>query len=161
MSERDATSGTNGVFDVALGYIGAFALFSVMALTSADVVMRYFFGAPIKGAFEITELMLVVLIYAGFPLASRKNMHVTTDFVDRILSLRARRVLAVVIHTVCAAAFLGAAWLIWVKAGKTAGTGLTTTELHIKVAPFVYLICGPILATALVHISKALRAEVA
>ena len=150
----------DALLDLVMGYMGAFAIASIMVLTTADVVMRYFFNAPVKGAFEITEIMLVALIYAGMPLASRKNMHVTTDFIDRILPARGLRLLAVAIHLLCAATFSAAAWLLWVKAGKTAAVGLTTTELRIQVAPFVYLVCAPLAVTAMVHIVKAWRAEV-
>ena len=149
------------LLDSLLGYLGAFALACVMLLTTADVVMRYFFGSPIKGAFEITEVMLVTLIYAGLPLASRKNMHVTTDFVDGVLPDRARRALAVGVHLLCAATFLAATWLLWIKAGKTAAVGLTTTELRLPVAPVVYLVCILLAATALIHLAKAWRREIA
>jgi TRAP-type C4-dicarboxylate transport system permease small subunit len=150
----------DALLDLVVGYMGAFAIASIMVLTTADVVMRYFFNAPVKGAFEITEIMLVTLIFAGMPLASRKNMHVTTDFIDRILPARGLRLLAVTIHLLCAATFSAAAWLLWVKAGKTAAVGLTTTELRIQVAPFVYLVCAPLAVTAMVHLAKAWRAEV-
>ena len=53
-----------------------------MMLTTADVVGRYIFNWPIRGAFEITELLLLTLIFAGLPLASRADEHVTLDFID-------------------------------------------------------------------------------
>ena len=45
-------------------------LFAMMVLTTVDVVARYVFNRPLRGAFEITELLLVVLIFAGLPLVS-------------------------------------------------------------------------------------------
>ena len=79
--------------DGLLGAIGAVVLFGMMALTFVDVIMRYVFNASLRGAFEITELMMVILIYAGLPVVSRHNLHVTTDLIDRFLSPRVRRVL--------------------------------------------------------------------
>ena len=59
--------------DRALGTAAAVLLFCLMALTTADVVGRYIFNWPIRGAFEITELLLLTLIFAGLPLASRAD----------------------------------------------------------------------------------------
>ena len=56
-----------------------------MLLTYADVIGRYIFNWPLRGAFEITELLLLVLIFAGLPLVSRADEHVTLDFIDRLL----------------------------------------------------------------------------
>jgi len=47
---------------------------------------RYLFNWPLRGAFEATELMLLVLIFAGLPLVSHADEHVTMDFIDRMLT---------------------------------------------------------------------------
>jgi TRAP-type C4-dicarboxylate transport system permease small subunit len=130
-----------------------------MSLTFVDVVLRYVFNKPVRGAFEITELMMVILIYAGLPLVSRHDMHVTTDLVDRFLARSVKRVLAAMVHLVCAAALLGGTWLMWLKARRTVEVGDTTANLQISLAPFVYLMCALMLATAIIHLVKALLAE--
>lgn len=145
--------------DGLLGYVGAVVLFAMMGLTFVDVVLRYLFNKPVRGAFEITELLMVVLIYAGLPLVSRNDMHVTTDLVDRYLSRPVKRALAAVVHLVCSAALLGGTWLMWLKARRTLEVGDTTANLQIALAPFVYLMCALMLATALIHLVKAFLAE--
>ena len=57
-------------------------LFGLMVLTTVDVIGRYIFNWPLRGAFEITELLLLTLIFAGLPLVSRADEHVTLDFID-------------------------------------------------------------------------------
>src|SRR5882672_9779868 len=71
--------------DAALGIAASVLLFLMMLLTFADVVARYLLNWPIRGAFEITELALLVLIFAGLPLVSHADEHVVMDFIDRIL----------------------------------------------------------------------------
>ena len=66
--------------DRILGLVAAFLLLGLMLLTAVDVVSRYVFNWPLRGAFELTELGLLVLIFAGLPLASRRGEHVTLDF---------------------------------------------------------------------------------
>lgn len=145
--------------DRLLGYVSAVVLFAMMGLTFVDVVLRYLFNRPVRGAFEITELMMVILIYAGLPLVSRNDMHVTTDLVDRFLSPAMNRAVAAVVHVVCAVALFGATWLIWLKAGRTLQVGDTTAALEIPLAPFVYLMFVLTLATAIIHVAKALLAR--
>jgi TRAP-type C4-dicarboxylate transport system permease small subunit len=141
--------------DALLGAIGAVVLFGMMALTFVDVILRYGFNASLRGAFEITELMMVVLIYAGLPVVSRNDLHVTTDLVDRFLAAGVRRVLDVAVHVLCALVLFGAAWLVWLKAARTARLGDVTAALHLTLAPFVYLMCALILVTAVIHLVKA------
>ena len=53
--------------DAALGIAASAILFCMMTLTFVDVVLRYVFNRPLRGGFEVTELMLLVLIFAGLP----------------------------------------------------------------------------------------------
>jgi len=141
--------------DIALASVAGFLLFAMMTLTFIDVVMRYFFNAPIKGGFEVTELMMAVLIFAGLPLVSRKNEHVTIDAFDRFFPGAVRRVLHGLIHLVCAATLVGMAWLLYRKAGSFAEIGDVTQTLKFPIAPFVYLMATLTLATAIVHVAAA------
>lgn len=143
--------------DRLLGLVTATALFAMMTLTTIDVVMRYVFGAPIRGAFELTELLLVTVIFSGLPLVSRDDQHVAADLVDRFLGAAARRSLATTVHLLAAAAFAGVAWLAWGKAARLAANADTTASLQVALAPFAYLMAVMLAVTAMVHAVKALR----
>lgn len=142
--------------DRVLGAAAALLLFAMMLLTAADVVSRYVFNWPLRGAFEITELGLLTLIFAGLPLVSRADQHVTMDFVDRLLGETGRRALRRLVDMICGAVILALAWQVWIKAGKIAGYGDTTDVLKVPVAPFVYFMAGMVAVTGLVHVVKAL-----
>ncbi len=137
-----------------LGVAASAILFALMALTFADVVMRYLLNRPIRGGFELSELALLVLIFAGLPLVSHADEHVTMDFVDRILPRRARDLVVRAVHALCAAVMFFLAWQAWLKAGKIGAYGDTTDVLRIAVAPFVYFMAVMILLTGLVHLYK-------
>ena len=87
--------------DRVLGAAAALLLFGLMALTTVDVIGRYLFNWPLRGAFEITELLLLTLIFAGLPLASRVDEHVTLDFVDMLLGPKGRSHLRRAVDLVC------------------------------------------------------------
>ena len=140
--------------DAALGVAASIILFCMMSLTFVDVIARYVLNRPIRGAFEITELMLLVLIFAGLPLVSHADEHVTMDFIDRMLPPRAGLVLVRAVHAVCAAVMFFLTWQVWIKAGKIAGYGDTTDVIKIPVGPFVYFMAAMICLTGLVHLYK-------
>jgi len=143
-------------FDAALGFAASVILFSMMTVTFVDVIGRYVFNRPLNGAFEVTELMLLVLIFAGLPLVSHADEHVTMDFIDNLFGSRGRKVVMAIAQFVCAATMLGLAWLIWGKAGKIASYGDTTDVLRIVVAPFVYFMAAMIALSGLIHAWKVI-----
>ena len=77
--------------EVVLGVAASLILLAMMLLTFVDVVARYVVNRPVRGAFEVTELMLLVLIFAGLPLVSFTDEHALMDFIDRLLGPRAQR----------------------------------------------------------------------
>jgi TRAP-type C4-dicarboxylate transport system permease small subunit len=135
-----------------LGVIAGVLLFCMMTITFVDVVLRYIFNAPLRGGFEITELMLVMLIFAALPLVSRREEHVVMDFLDHFLAPGIYRALRVLEHVVSAAVMAGLGWLLWQKAGKLAAYGDTTSVLRVELAPFVDAIALLVFVTALIHL---------
>ena len=125
-----------------------------MLLTFADVVARYLLNRPIRGGFEMTELTLLVLIFAGLPLVSRADEHVTMDFIDRLLPPRGRVAWIRVMHAVCAAIMFFLTWQVWIKATRISSYSDTTDVLRITIGPFVYFMAMMIALTGLVHLYK-------
>ena len=142
--------------DRVLGLAAAAILLGLMLLTVADVVSRYVFNWPLRGAFEITELALLVLIFAGLPLASRTGEHATMDFIDAVLGERARGAVVRTVDLFCGLLIVGLAWQVWLKAGKIAAYGDTTDVLRLPVGPFVYFMAAMVAVTGLVHLFKAI-----
>jgi TRAP-type C4-dicarboxylate transport system permease small subunit len=140
--------------DAVLGIAASALLLAMMLLTFVDVVARYLFNRPIRGAFEITELMLLVLIFAGLPLVSHADEHVTMDFIDRMLPVGAVLALQRLVHALVALLFFFLAWQMWIKARRISEYGDTTDVLRILVGPFVYFMMVMIALTACVHLFK-------
>jgi len=138
-----------------LNIMASTVLFSMVMLTTVDVAGRYVFNAPLKGAFELTELMMAVLICAGLPLVSRRGEHVTVDLIDHFVGARLQRVHRAVVEFVSGALLLGLGILLWDKARQAAGYGDTTTVLEIKLAPFVYAMMAFLLLAGVVHVIRA------
>jgi TRAP-type C4-dicarboxylate transport system permease small subunit len=142
--------------DRVLGAAAAILLFCLMAVTTIDVTGRYIFNFPLRGGFELTELLLLTLIFAGLPLVSRADEHVTMDFIDAAFGERGRRLLRRVVDAICGIIILGLAWRVFFKAGRIAGYGDTTDVLRVPVGPFVYFMALMVAVTAVVHLVRAI-----
>jgi TRAP-type C4-dicarboxylate transport system permease small subunit len=145
--------------EAGLGLAAALLLFAMMALTFVDVVGRYLFNRSVTGAFEITEIMMALLIFAGLPLVVSREEHVTVDLVDHFTPPRLRRVYRVVVELASALLMFGLAHLMWRKAGRSAAYGDMSTVLLIKYAPFVYAICVFLVIAGAVHVYNALARQ--
>ena len=140
-----------------LGVAASALLFAMMLLTFVDVVARYVFNRPVRGAFELTELMLVVLIFAGLPLVSYADEHVTMEFIDRLLRPRARARLQQAMHVVTAALMALLAWQVWLKAERVWGYRDATDVLRIVYGPFVFFMAAMIALTSVIHLYRVAR----
>jgi TRAP-type C4-dicarboxylate transport system permease small subunit len=137
-----------------LGVAASIILLAMMVLTTVDVVARYVFNRPLRGAFEVTELLLLVLIFAGLPLVSFTNEHAVMDFIDRVLGRRALRGLQGGVELVSAVLMFGLAWLVWGKADRIWAYRDATDVLRILYGPFVYFMALTLAFAGLIHLYK-------
>jgi TRAP-type C4-dicarboxylate transport system permease small subunit len=143
--------------DAILGVAASAVLLAMMLLTAVDVVARYGFSRPVRGAFEVTELMLLVLIFAGLPLVSFADEHAVMDFIDRVLGVRAQRGLEGAVQALCAAFMFLLAWLVWLKADRIWGYRDATDVLRMVYGPFVYFMAVTCALAGVIHLYKVVE----
>ena len=134
------------------GLLAALALFGIMALTFVDVMGRKFFSGSLPGALELTELLMVVVIFTSLPLVALAGEHVVFDSLDRWLPRWLQRSQQALMELFCAAAMAGLAWLMWLKAGQLSAYGDTTSQLKLPLGVFVYVMSALLALAALAHL---------
>lgn len=139
---------------VALGTTAGLALLAMMLLAFVDVSARKL-NLPIAGGVELTELLMVVLVFSGLPLVSMRGEHVTFDLVDPFLPPVVRSVLIQFMQLAAGVVFLVLSWLMWARANRLLEDGLTTAQLKIGVAPFAFVMCIMLAVTGVVHLLLA------
>jgi TRAP-type transport system small permease protein len=140
------------LLELLCGLLSGTALFGIMVLTFFDVLGRKFADNSIPGSLELTELMMVMVIFGALPLVSERGEHVEFDSLDPYLPAWLRRAQAVLVHLLCAVVLLGLGWLMWRTGGQFMETHETTAQLKILKAPFIYgmgLLCA---ATGVIHL---------
>jgi TRAP-type C4-dicarboxylate transport system permease small subunit len=145
------------LLDALCGLLAALALFAIMALTLVDVAGRKLLSASVPGSLELTELLMVVVIFAALPMVSLHAEHVVFDSLDRWLPAALRRVQQALVDLLCTALLWGLAWLMWTKAGQLAEYGDTTAQIKLPLAPFVYVMSLLCAITGAVHAVFVLR----
>ena len=140
------------LLELLCGLLSGAALFGIMALTFFDVLGRKLADNSIPGSLELTELLMVVVIFAALPLVSERGEHVEFDSLDPYLPSWLRRLQAVVVHLLCAALLIGLGWLMWRTGGQFLETGETTAQLKILKAPFIYGMGVLCVVTGVIHL---------
>lgn len=134
------------------GLLCGSALFAIMALTFFDVGGRKLLSQSIPGSLELTELLMVVVIFAGMPLVSSRGEHVVFDSLDSVWPNWFLKLQNTLVHLLCAALMVGLAYVMWNTGNQFAENGETTAQLKLSKAPFIYgmaLLCA---ITGLVHL---------
>jgi TRAP-type C4-dicarboxylate transport system permease small subunit len=132
-------------------------MFGLMLVTCADVVGRYLLNQPLWGGFELTEMLLAALIFAGLPLVTLRNDHVTVDLFDPVTPdwlFRIQHVVACSIGFVCTGYL---AWRLWLRAEHMDRAGETTAVLQIKLAWLTYSMSLLMAFTAIALVVLAFR----
>ena len=128
-----------------------------MGLTFVDVMGRKFFSGSVPGSLEVTELLMVVVIFTSLPLVALAGEHVAFDSLDRWMPPLLLRLQQVFMELFCAASLTGLAWLMWLKAGQLSDYGDTTAQLKLPLGAFVYVMSALLAVAALVHVLVLMR----
>ena len=132
--------------------LAATALFAIMWLTLIDVSGRKLFSGSLPGSLEVTELLMVVVIFAGLPLVALRGEHVVFDSLDPLLPPWLRRMQQLLIELFCAGALAGVGWLMAVKGAQMLEYGDKTQQLGLTLGYFVYLMSALLFVAAAVHL---------
>lgn len=145
------------LLDLYLGGVAAFLLFVLMVLTFIDVSGRTLINAPLPGGYEITELVMGVLIFAGLPTVSWRYEHITIDLLDPFIPPFVVRFQQAAVNLVGAVAVGVITWQTWALAAQLLDDGELTEFLQVPVAPVMYAISVLSGASTLVLAANVLR----
>lgn len=140
-----------------LALLCAAMLLGMMGLTVADVIGRYLLNAPILGASEVTEILLVATVYVGLIAVCLDRAHVTVDLVVERLPPHWQRPREAVVDGVSGLVLLLVAWRLWAYGQQFAGYGGTTNTLAIPLAPVAWLCAACTLVAAILTFIDAAR----
>jgi TRAP-type C4-dicarboxylate transport system permease small subunit len=113
------------------GLVAAICLAAMMLLTVADIILRAFFNAPIRGGYELIELLLTYTFFLALPAVFLRDDNIVVNVMDDLapravpLAKRIALAFAVVILAVMA-------WQGWLAARDAIAFNDMTADLGIS-----------------------------
>ena len=137
--------------------LASVALFALMVLTFADVVLRSVANAPIEAATELIRLLMAVVVFAALPVVSWSGQHITVDLLDGLFHrLRISRALAAVVSFACGVLLWFPARRILDLANRARDYGDQTEYLNIPTFFIAWFIAVSAFVTAAILVLRGL-----
>jgi TRAP-type C4-dicarboxylate transport system permease small subunit len=140
-----------------LGLIAAAAIFFMMALTCADVILRVF-RMPIPGTYEIVSFMGAVAVSFAIARTSVEKGHVAVSLVVQLLPKRGQAVVEMIIAILGIILFALIAWQSTIYAQDCQQSGEVSLTLQLPFYPIIYGIAFGAIVTCLVLLVDLLNA---
>ena len=129
-----------GVASWLLARVGAIALVGMMLLTAIDVAGRYLFNAPIVGAFEVTEFLVLILIFSFIGYTQREKSHVSIGLLFGRFPKQARITIDFVNHLIALLLLGLMAWMGYKNGCELIEVGEKSGNLGIPHYPFAFFL---------------------
>jgi TRAP-type C4-dicarboxylate transport system permease small subunit len=75
--------------------LSAIIVVAMMFLTAVDVVLRYVFNSPIQDSFQLSQFMMVGIVFLGISYMQSIRGHVTVEFLASALSPKAKDIITI------------------------------------------------------------------
>jgi TRAP-type transport system small permease protein len=133
------------------GAIGSAVLAVMMFLTVVDVLGRFIGGfdvihklagfiGPVPGSFEMTELMLGLLIAFGLGYCATHKGHIRVDLLLQYTTRKQTLWFDIFAYGISFLFYCVLAWQCWSNAANLKGNQLATSVLSIPVYPFAFIL---------------------
>lgn len=144
-------------YEWVLGAIASILMLLIVGLTFVEVFTRYVFAQPIKGASEVIQFAMALMIFSALPLITARRGHVTVSLIEDAVKGWVKRLVDITVDTCSLAAIALIAWRLWVHAGNLVDSKEATIVLGWPNAPLVYAMSLLAGITAIVQIWLLLR----
>lgn len=132
--------------------IGVFFALIMMVLTTADVVLRYVFNSPIRGVFELTEFMMLILVAFGLAYTQLKKDNIYVEVPSNRFPVRVQAALDVFAYLLGFVIFALIAWQCILSGNKQILRHIVSGTLGIPLQYFFYLLSFSCILLCLVYV---------
>jgi TRAP-type C4-dicarboxylate transport system permease small subunit len=120
-----------------LTHIGSIALAVLMFLTVADVLGRYLLNYPVPGTFELTEMLMVPIVFLALGLAQHHDEHISLDLAYNYFPAQLKRASDVFVDLVTFVVVIAITWQLYDYSVRMLDGNYTTAVLQLPIQPFV------------------------
>jgi len=122
--------------------VGAVCLSVMMLLTVAEVVLRHFFNRPIKGTLELTEFLMIIVVFLAMGYTAMLRGHVVIDILTSRLRGRPRAIGDSIAHLISIGFCCLMIWQGVAQAEILQGYGDISpiADIPVPIFPFMYVL---------------------
>ena len=96
--------------------ISSVLIFFLVFLVTADVFGRYALGSPIPGTFEITEALMVLIVFLAYAHTEATGHNIRIQLIEKRISERQKTILDLLAYLLGMFIFGVICWQAWVQA---------------------------------------------
>jgi len=137
-------------------WLAATALFVLMGMTFADVILRSVANNPIESATEMTRFLMAIIVFSALPMVSWKGQHIVVDLMDPLFSRRMARVRDILIDLTCGVILFWPAKRVWELAERARDFGDVTEYLGFPQYVIGWFIAFFAFVTAIVFVMRGI-----
>ncbi len=122
-----------------IGKIGTSVIALMMLLTVADVVGRRIFNEPVSGAYELSQFMLVIVVFFAIVHCEFTRGHIAIDLVTSRFRQRTQDIIASIMYIFFLVTFALLTRQLIVHAFNVWHNNLVTGTLRLPIFPLVFV----------------------
>jgi TRAP-type transport system small permease protein len=133
-----------------ISLIGLVGLLLLAGITVGEVLLRWLFNYPIMGVYDVSRLVVTIVVAACMPMVCAENRHITVRLVGSLLGSRVNALLEA-FGALVATGIVGVlAWQLWIYTNELVAGNETTMMVLWPVAPWwriatiLVMLCIPI-----------------
>lgn len=119
-----------------LNYLGVGVLTFMMLLTVSDVLLRYLLNRPILGTLELTEYMMVPVVFLGLAWCAVRRENIKVDILISRLRTRPRAILDSITCFLSLIVMVFITWQSFMETGNIWESYRVSDILHVPAYPF-------------------------
>lgn len=122
------------------GFLSAIFTICLIVMTVSDIFLRFFFSKPINGCFELTEYLMIPIVFLALPLTTSRNAHVRVDLLTGKLRRRKKAALYSVSCFLSSCIIFLCGWYTFPEAMYAKEIMFKSDMLDIPTYPFYFII---------------------
>ncbi|SEG85653.1 TRAP transporter small permease [Marinobacterium lutimaris] len=142
---------------ISLSSIFSTAVLLLVLLTILTDVIGRFFGSPLSGSQDLTQMAMVLIVFGGMAYCEKNSGFIAVDLFERMFPPMMNRLLDIAGHLIGGLLFAAIGYTVIEAAEISQMLGLSTNILGLEKAPFQYALAGFALLTALSLLLKCLN----
>jgi TRAP-type C4-dicarboxylate transport system permease small subunit len=129
---------TNLLLNRILLVLGSAAVLLLMSVATVNVVLRYPFKVPWRGAYEVVGFLGAIVIAFALGFTQKRKDHIVVDILTEKFPKKVNRILDGISYFITTIFFSIVSWQVFVWGMKISKSGEVSETLKIIFHPFIY-----------------------